>query len=83
MSATSTYSRRRPSRAARNSQAGRDWYGRFPSPDRFAIRDNHGTLSVLRRRGEFAQLRDDEVARIEQIVRDSFEGFSAKSEAGA
>ena len=58
-------------------------------PDRMAenlvayIRDNHGTLSARRRRGEFAQLRDDEVARVEEIVRDSFEGFSAKSEAGA
>jgi hypothetical protein len=58
-------------------------------PDRMAenlvayIRDNHGTLSARRRRGEFAQLRDDEVARVEEIVRDSFEGFSAKSEGGA
>jgi hypothetical protein len=56
-------------------------------PDRMAenlvayIRDNHGMLSARRRRGEFAQLRDDEVARVEEIVRDSFEGFSAKSEA--
>jgi hypothetical protein len=28
-----------------------------------------------RRQGEFKQLRDDEVARIEGIVRDAFEGF--------
>jgi Fic family protein len=58
-------------------------------PDRMAenlvayIRDNHGTLSARRRHGEFAQLCDDEVARIEEIVRDSFEGFSANGEAGA
>lgn len=58
-------------------------------PDRMAesliayIRDNHGTLSARRRRGEFAQLQDSEVAQIEAIVQDSFEGFSAKSEAGA
>ena len=58
-------------------------------PDRMAenmvayIRNNHGTLSLRRRRGEFVELRDDEVARIETIVRDSFEGFSAKSELGA
>ncbi len=48
-------------------------------PDRMAedlvayIRRNHWALSARRRQGEFAQLRDDEVARIEEIVRDSFE----------
>jgi hypothetical protein len=58
-------------------------------PDRMAedlvayIRDNHGTLSARRRHGEFAQLRDDEVARVEEIVRDSLGGFSANSETGA
>ena len=46
------------------------------------IRGNHGTLSARRRRGESAQLRDDEVARVEEIVRDSFEGFAAASETG-
>jgi hypothetical protein len=57
-------------------------------PDRMAenlvayIRDNHGTLSQRRRRGEFAQLRDDEVARVEQIVRDSFGGFAASGKTG-
>jgi hypothetical protein len=50
-------------------------------PDRLAenlvmfIRQNNGTLSKNRRDGEFKQLTDDEVQRIEQIVADSFEGF--------
>jgi hypothetical protein len=58
-------------------------------PDRMAenlvayIRDNHGTLSLRRRRGEFAPMHDDEVARIERIVRDAFDGFSSKREPGA
>jgi hypothetical protein len=58
-------------------------------PDRMAenlvacIRDNHGTLSARRRRGEYAALQDAEVARIKQIVQDAFDGFSTKSEAGA
>jgi hypothetical protein len=73
----------------RNDEAVRRIMDAVEMPDRMAenlvayIRDNHGTLSQRRRRGELAQLRDDEVARIEAIVRDSFEGFSAKSEAGA
>jgi hypothetical protein len=51
-------------------------------PDRLAenlvmlIRQNHGTLSRNRREGEFNKLRDDEVDRIEQIVRDAFDGFN-------
>jgi hypothetical protein len=50
-------------------------------PDRLAedllmfIRRNNGTLSKRRRDGEFKQLRDDEVALIEGIVGDAFEGF--------
>jgi hypothetical protein len=50
-------------------------------PDRVAgnlvmfIRQNQGKLSGKRRVGEFNQLRDDEVTRIEDIVRDSFQGF--------
>jgi hypothetical protein len=49
-------------------------------PDRLAedlvlyIRQNNGTRSKRRREGEFAKLRDDEVALIEAIVRDAFEG---------
>jgi hypothetical protein len=39
------------------------------------IRQNQGTLSGKRRTGEFNMLRDDEVALIEDIVRDSFQGF--------
>ena len=50
-------------------------------PDRVAenlvmfIRQNHGVLGTNRREGEFKQLTDDEVQRIERIVADSFEGF--------
>jgi hypothetical protein len=50
-------------------------------PDRLAenlvmfIRQNGGTLSRKRREGEFQKLRDDEVALVEGIVRDAFEGF--------
>ena len=50
-------------------------------PDRIAenlamfIRQNNGTLSRNRREGEFKQLTDDEVQRIERIVADAFEGF--------
>jgi hypothetical protein len=48
-------------------------------PDRLAetlilsIRQNNGVLSKKRRQGEFKQLRDDEVAQIEGIVREAFE----------
>jgi hypothetical protein len=50
-------------------------------PDRLAenlimfIRQNGGSLSKRRREGEFSKLRDDEVALIERIVNDAFEGF--------
>lgn len=50
-------------------------------PDRIAenlvmfIRQNNGALSKNRREGEFKQLTDDEVQRIERIVADAFEGF--------
>lgn len=50
-------------------------------PDRLAgnlilyIRQNNGTLSKRRREGEFRELRDDETALIEGIVRDAFESF--------
>ena len=49
-------------------------------PDRLAenlamfIRQNNGSLSRNRREGEFKQLTDDEVHRIERIVADAFEG---------
>lgn len=51
------------------------------TPDRVAadlvmfIRQNAGTLSTNRREGEFKQLTDDEVERIERIVGDAFSGF--------
>jgi hypothetical protein len=50
-------------------------------PDRMAenlvmfIRQNKGVLSKKRREGEFKELREDEAAFIEAIVRDVFEGF--------
>jgi hypothetical protein len=49
-------------------------------PDRMAqslilfIRQNAGLLSRKRRENEFSKLTDSEVADIEQIVRDAFEG---------
>ena len=51
------------------------------TPDRLAadlvmfLRQNAGTLSRHRREGEFKQLTDDEVRRIEHIVSDVFAGF--------
>jgi len=53
-------------------------------PDRLAgnlvmfIRQNQGSLSKNRRDHEFKALRDDEVALIEGIVRDAFDGFEGK-----
>jgi hypothetical protein len=50
-------------------------------PDRMAenlvmfIRQNKGTLAKRRRTEEFQKLRDEEVASLEAIVRDAFEGF--------
>ena len=50
-------------------------------PDRIAgnlvmfIRQNGGTLSKQRREGEFSELRDDEVALIQDIVVEAFAGF--------
>ena len=50
-------------------------------PDRIAenlvmfIRQTNGELSKNRREGEFKQLTDEEVRRIQQIVADAFEGF--------
>jgi hypothetical protein len=50
-------------------------------PDRMAedllmfIRKNGGTLGKRRREGQFAKLTDDEVAAIERIVQEAFEGF--------
>lgn len=50
-------------------------------PDRLAenvimfIRQNGGTLPKKRRQGEFDALTDDEVAQLEAIVADAFDGF--------
>ena len=54
-------------------------------PDRVAenllmfIRQNKGTLSKRRRHDEYKELRDNEVAMLEKIVRDAFEGFGEDS----
>jgi hypothetical protein len=54
-------------------------------PDRVAenlimfIRQNNGKLSKKRRADEFSKLQDDEVPRLEAIVRDAFEGFDNES----
>jgi len=39
------------------------------------IRKNDGKLGKKRRENEFAALKDDEVAALEAIVQDAFEGF--------
>jgi hypothetical protein len=39
------------------------------------IRQNKGTLPRKRREREFAALKDEEVTRIEAVVRDTFDGF--------
>ena len=50
-------------------------------PDRLAenlvmfIRKNNGALPKRRRQDEFRKLSDDEIALIESVVRDAFEGF--------
>lgn len=52
-----------------------------PLPDRIAqdllryIRENDGRLSKRRHEGEFKNLRDEEVAHIEELVNEAFEGF--------
>jgi len=54
-------------------------------PDRLAenltmfIRQNKGTLPKKRRSDEYKDLRDDEVALIEEIVRDAFAGFDERA----
>jgi hypothetical protein len=51
-------------------------------PDRMAenlvmfIRQNKGSLPKKRRAEEYKKLRDEEVASLELIVRDAFEGFA-------
>jgi hypothetical protein len=56
-------------------------------PDRVAenflmfVRQNKGTLPNRRRTGEFKQLTDDEVQKLEAVVNDTFEGFRHRRDA--
>ncbi|MHB1960273.1 MAG: Fic family protein [Acidobacteriaceae bacterium] len=65
----------------RNDEAMRRVMNTVEMPDRIAenliryIRLNEGRLGRKRREGEFEKLTDDEVASIEAIVREAFEGF--------
>jgi Fic/DOC family len=67
----------------RNDEAMRGIMNMVEMPDRMAehliryIRLNDGQLGRKRREGEFAKLTDHEVAFIEAIVRDAFEGFES------
>lgn len=55
-------------------------------PDRKAedllmfIRSNDGRLPANRRKKEFEKLTDSEVAQIETVIADAFEGFEAETE---
>ena len=66
----------------RHDEATRKIMDAVEMPDRVAdnlvmfIRQNNGTLSRKRREGEFQKLRDDEVALLEAIVNDAFEGYA-------
>jgi Fic family protein len=65
----------------RHDEARRKIMDTVEMPDRLAddlllfVRQNNGTLSKKRREREFEKLTDDEVARIEGIVRETFDGF--------
>jgi Fic/DOC family len=65
----------------RNDEAMRRVMNMVEMPDRMAenlvrfIRLNEGKLGRKRREGEFEKLTDDEVASVETIVREAFEGF--------
>ena len=65
----------------RHDEAIRRIMDRVEMPDRMAenlvlyIRQNRGVLSKRRREGEFKQLRPKEVAALERIVCEAFEGF--------
>jgi hypothetical protein len=49
--------------------------GRMAADFVMFVRQNRGSLSRRRREREFAPLTDQEVERLEDIIRDSFEGF--------
>lgn len=65
----------------RHDEARRKIMETVEMPDRLAddlllfIRQNKGTLSNKRREREFAKLTDNEVAEIEAVVREAFDGF--------
>lgn len=65
----------------RHDEARRKIMETVEMPDRLAddlllfIRQNKGTLSKKRREREFKELKDDEVAEIEAVVREAFDGF--------
>lgn len=65
----------------RHDEARRSIMETIEMPDRLAddlmlfIRQNGGSLSKKRREREFAALTDAEVARLEAVVREAFEGF--------
>ena len=65
----------------RNGEAMRRIMNTVEMPDRMAedlvrfIRLNEGTLGRKRREGAFEKLTDDEVAYIEAIVREAFDGY--------
>jgi hypothetical protein len=71
----------------RHDQAIRRIMDTVEMPDRVAenlvmfVRQNKGTLPKKRRADEYKKLRDDEVASLELIVRDAFEGFGDGSDA--
>ena len=65
----------------RNDEAVRQIMDVVDMPDRLAknlvmfVRQNKGTLPQKRRQKEFAALEDEEVASLEKIVHDEFDGF--------
>jgi hypothetical protein len=69
----------------RHDEALRRTMDTVEQPDRLAenlvilIRQNNGRLALRRRKREFAALTDEEVAAIESIVQEAFEGFTDHS----
>jgi Fic family protein len=72
----------------RHDEARRKIMETVEMPDRLAddlllfIRQNKGTLSKKRREREFEALKDDEVAAIEAVVREAFDGFEDEAKTG-
>ena len=73
----------------RRDQAIRRIMNTVEMPDRLEenlvlfIRGNQGRLSKRHRENEFRKLTDEEVASLEAIVRDAFEGFDVSSDRSA